>query len=139
MMTDSISSRIKQFISLSERALVTAQDNLDSGDFRATVNRAYYAVFYAASAMLLSEGVERRRHAGIISAFREHFVKTGLVETEYSNIYGEVLVGREDADYAIEIPVDLDMAEMMLRQARRFVRRMLEYLAQRGYGDDSTQ
>jgi uncharacterized protein (UPF0332 family) len=139
MMADRISSRIRQLTSLAEQALDTAQGNLASGDFRATVNRAYYAVFYAANAMLLTEGVERRRHSGVISAFRERFVKTGLIETEYSNIYGEALVTREDADYAVEIPIDLNMAETVLRQARCFVQRMLEYLARKGFSDESTE
>ena len=131
--------RIEQLMSLAEQALDTAQGNLASGDLRAPINRAYYAVFYAASAMLLTKGVERRRHSGVISAFREHFVKTGLIEPEYSNIYGEALVAREDADYAVEIPIDLDMAEVMLRQARSFVHRMQEYLIQKGFGDESTK
>ena len=129
-------SRIRQLIALAERALDTAQVNLDVGDWRAAVNRAYYAIFYAASAMLLTKGLERRRHSGIISAFREHFVKPGLVETEYSSVYGETLVVREDADYAIEIPVDFDMATTALRQARRFVRRMCEYLVKKGFWDE---
>jgi hypothetical protein len=53
------------------------------------------------------------------------------------NIYGEALVVREDADYAVEIPIDLDMAETVLGQARRFVQWMLEYLARKGFMDDS--
>ncbi len=85
--------------------------------------------------MLLTGGVERRRHSGVIGAFREHFVKANLIETEYSSVYGEALVAREDADYAVEIPVDIDMAETALHQARRFVQRMREYL--RGSADGS--
>ena len=65
-------SRIRQLIALAERALDTAQVNLDVSDWRAAVNRAYYAIFYAASAMLLTKGLERRKHSGVISAFREH-------------------------------------------------------------------
>ena len=53
-------SRIEQLMVLAEQALSTAQVNLDTGDFRATVNRAYYATFYAASAILLTKGLERR-------------------------------------------------------------------------------
>ena len=49
------------------------------------------------------------------------------------------LVAREDADYAVEISVDFDMAETVLRQACRFVRRMLEYLARKGFLGESTE
>ena len=138
MMADNVSPRIKQLMSLAEQALNTAQSNLVSGDLRATVNRAYYGIFYTASAMLLTRGIERRRHSGVISAFREHLVKSGLVEAEYSNIYGEAMAVREDADYAVEIPIDVDMAETVLRQARRFLYRMQEYL-QKGFTGDATE
>jgi uncharacterized protein (UPF0332 family) len=132
-------SRIGQLLALAEQALKTAQVNLNAGDFRATVNRAYYATFYAASAMLLTKGVERRKHSGVISAFRECFVKPGLIEAEYSSVYGEALVIREDADYAFEIPIDFDMAKTVLYQARRFVQRMTEYIVQKGFLDESTK
>ncbi len=120
-------------MALAEQALNTAKIDLDVDDYRAAVNRAYYAIFYAASAMLLTKDLERRKHSGVISLFREHFVKAGLIEAEYSSAYGEALVTREDADYAVEIPVDLDMAETALDQARRFVRRMRGYLAEEGF------
>lgn len=125
--------RIRQLMALAEQALNTAQVNLDVGDCRAAVNRAYYATFYAASAMLLTEGLERRKHSGVLSAFRQHFVKPGLIEAEYSSVYGEALVIREDADYAIEIPIDLGTAETALDQSRRFVQRMTEYLTAKGF------
>jgi uncharacterized protein (UPF0332 family) len=125
-------SQIKELIALAEQALRTAQITLDAGDFRATVNRAYYAIFYSASAVLLTQGQERRRHAGVISAFREYMIKTGLIEAEYSHIYGESLVIRENADYAVEIPIDSDMAETALQQARRFVQRMIRHLSETG-------
>jgi len=48
-------------------------------------------------------------------------------------------VAREDADYAVEIPVDLDMAETVLHQARRFVQRMLEYLTRKGFVGEPTE
>ena len=124
---------------MAERALDTAQINLDVGDRRAAINRAYYAILYAANAMLLTKGVERRKHSGVISAFREHFVKPRVIETEYSSVYGEALVVCQDADYAIEIPVDFDMAETALSQARCFVRRMGDYLAEKGFWDELSE
>jgi uncharacterized protein (UPF0332 family) len=134
-----VNHRIKQLMALAEQALHTAQANFESGDFRATVNRAYYAIFYTASAMLLTIGEERRKHSGVISAFRNHFVKSGLIEAEYSNIYGETLVIREDADYAVEIPIYADTADLSLNQARRFVGRMSEYLHEKGFGDETIE
>ena len=132
-------SQIRQLMALAEQALATAQVNRDVGDFRAAVNRAYYAIFYTASAMLLSVGVERRKHSGVLSAFREHFIKSGMIESDYSSVYGESLVIREDADYAVDIPIDSDMAGVALDQARRFVRRMREFLIEKGFLHETSE
>jgi uncharacterized protein (UPF0332 family) len=132
-------AQLGQWMALAEQALNTAQANLDARDLRATVNRAYYAVFYSASAVLLTEELERRKHSGLISAFREHLIKPGLIEAEYSNIYGEAMVIREDADYAVQIPVDAEMAETALKQAYRFVRRMGRYLVERGLWNETPE
>jgi uncharacterized protein (UPF0332 family) len=132
-------AQLGQWMALAEQALNTAQANLDARDLRATVNRAYYAVFYSASAVLLTEGIERRKHSGVISAFREYLIKPGLIEAEYSNIYGEAMVIREDADYAVQIPVDAEMAETALKQAYRFVQRMRRYLVERGLWNETLE
>jgi uncharacterized protein (UPF0332 family) len=44
--------------------LETASENIANGHFRAAVSRAYYAVFYIASAALFSQSVERFKHSG---------------------------------------------------------------------------
>jgi uncharacterized protein (UPF0332 family) len=49
-----------------------------------SVSRAYYAMFYVAQALLLSEGLAYSKHSGVIAAFGEHFAKTGRVPAEFS-------------------------------------------------------
>ena len=48
-----------------------------------SVSRAYYAMFYAAKAALLSRGLDLRKHSASIAKFRELFVITGQVDPEY--------------------------------------------------------
>ena len=74
--------------------LAVAAHNMGDGFLGSAVNRAYYAVFYAASALLVTQGLARSKHAGVIAAFRQHFVKPGLIEAEYSRIYERVLDDR---------------------------------------------
>jgi len=42
------------------------------------VNRAYYAVFYAALALLVTEDVEPNKHSGVLAKFDELFVRQGI-------------------------------------------------------------
>lgn len=42
------------------------------------VNRAYYGVFYAALALLVTVDAEPRKHAGVLAKFDEWFVREGI-------------------------------------------------------------
>jgi len=50
---------------------------LEDGDHDFAMARAYYAMFYAASAALLAQEIHRARHSGVIAAFGENLVKRG--------------------------------------------------------------
>ena len=51
--------------------------------------------------------------------FREHFVKPGLIEVKYSDIYGRVMDNRHVSDYEIEVSVEVEIAEGDLSDAQR--------------------
>ena len=64
-------------------------DLLRTGDyFNATVNRLYYACYYAASALLLNRHIEANTHNGVKTQLSMHFVRTGLLDLEHSTTFG---------------------------------------------------
>ena len=83
----------------------SAASSIEHGFYGTAINRAYYALFYATSGLLLTKDISRGKHAGVIAAFRQHFVKPGLIEPEYSDLYGDVMDARVDSDY--EMAIDL--------------------------------
>ena len=105
---------------------------LAAGRYDDSINRAYYAVFYAALALLLSQGIRRSKHSGVLAAFRQFFVRTGIIETEYSDIYGAVMDARELSDYDLQFTPASGYAETLVADAERFVARMVRYLRQVG-------
>ena len=113
--------------------LVVAACNLDNAFYASAINRAYYAIFYAANAMLATQGLSRSKHSGVINAFRQHFVKPGFIEPEYSRIYGRVMDDRHFGDYAIEEMATADQTQEDLNDARRFVSRVEAYLTEEGW------
>ena len=52
-----------------EEALKSAELNLENEYYSASINRSYYAVFYAARALLLKKGKNPKTHSGTISEF----------------------------------------------------------------------
>jgi uncharacterized protein (UPF0332 family) len=116
-----------------QQMLVVAARNLADGFFASAVNRAYYAIFYAANAALSTLGLARGKHSGVISAFREHFVKPGFIEAEYSDIYGRVMDHRHVGDYELELSLEDQQARTDLGDAKRFVQRIEHWLKQGGW------
>jgi len=127
-----VRQRIAQYIERARTALDTGELVLEHGDYITAVNRAYYAIFYAANAILATKGLERSKHSGAIAAFRQHFVKTGIIEVEYSDFYGAAMEDRHIGDYALQTVLDREAAERDLARARRFVARIERELAEMG-------
>ncbi len=118
------------FIPSAQQALATAQANLDSGDTVASINRSYYAIFYAASALLQRSGLFSSKHSGVLAMFRENFVKTGQIGVEFGTIYGTAFAARMESDYDIDEWPAVDMAQQILDGARNFVSRIEQELGQ---------
>ncbi|HYN88860.1 MAG TPA: HEPN domain-containing protein [Ardenticatenaceae bacterium] len=111
----------------------TARDLLTVTRWRGAVNRAYYAVFHSASAALLWLDIERARHSGVEAAFHQFFVKTGLIEVEYGQIYRAARDWREEQDYSIAARhLDEATTGELVHNAERFVARLERYLRDAG-------
>lgn len=65
-------------------ALCSAQNLLASGLRRDSVNRSYYAMFYAVLALLVTRQMGTSKHQGVISLFDKEFVKKGVFSKDLS-------------------------------------------------------
>ncbi len=115
----------QELMAKAQRALASAKLLLDSGDVDGACNRAYYAMFDAARAALLSiqapvPAEVARTHSGLIAAFSLHVVKPGLIEVEHGRSLNKVEDLRLIADYKGD-PVTLDNAAWALEQAHNFL------------------
>jgi uncharacterized protein (UPF0332 family) len=116
------------YLENADEALSVAQLNLDNDFYAAAINRAYYAIFYAANALLATQKLARSKHSGVLAVFRQHFIKTELLPTELSVIYGQVRDDRQEGDYEIMIATSKEDAEIDLDQARYFVEEVKAWL-----------
>ena len=82
---------------------------------------------------MLTKDISRSKHSGVIAAFRQYFVGPGLIEPEYSDLYGDVMDARVDSDYDMTFEPDEATAREKLEDARRFVERITRYLLESGW------
>ena len=70
-----------------------------SGLYEDSISQSYYAIFFAAKALLLTKGFDPKKHSGVISHFNQHFVKTREIDKEFADILKYAQKERLSADY----------------------------------------
>lgn len=109
---------------------ITAAKKLASDkyyDFAAS--RAYYSVFYAATAILLKNNLKYQKHSGVIASIHQNFIKTGKLDQEFGKNLNWLFELRGIADYGASIHVPRQEAEKAIAAAERFVEAIKKLIA----------
>ena len=88
-------------------------------DFAAA--RAYYAAFYAASALLLAEGKTFRSHRGAVALLHRDYVRTGRLSLDIGRILSTLSDLRSVGDYGGATHVSHAEANGALLEAQQFL------------------
>ena len=123
------STELAKLMNAAEDSIAGAKVLHQNGHFGFAASRAYYAMFYAASAALLTKGLTFSRHSGVVSAFGHHFARAGILPQELHTTFREALTLRHLGDYSME-PFAESTAAGQLENARRFVDAVRGYLAE---------
>lgn len=92
------------------------------------INRSYYAMFYAALALLQKISKVPSKHTGVISLFDSEFVLKGIFPKELSKDFHKAFELRQQSDYKAIQPVTGERAEEILQKAERFLGAVKTYL-----------
>jgi len=79
--------------------LLEAKLLFETGHFNGSVNRLYYAAFYAARALLAIKGLDSSKHSGVISLFNKEFVKEGIIDKSTGKALTKAFKLRSEGDY----------------------------------------
>ena len=93
-----------------------------------SINRSYYAIFHTIRAVLALEGVDFKKHSAVIAYFQQHYIKTGLFKSKYSDFARDAFSIRADSDYEDFYVVSKEDAEEQLANAKQFYSAVKEYL-----------
>jgi uncharacterized protein (UPF0332 family) len=102
----------------------------NGGSSVSIVNRAYYSVFYAALALLVTEDIEPSKHTGVLAKFDELFVRQGIFPREMSKIIHHAFDMRQAGDYQKSRVITEEQAAEVLKSAEKFVKAVEEKLSQ---------
>lgn len=112
-----------------QECLVAAKNLLVAGNCKSATNRAYYAVFHAMRAVLAFDGIDMKHHSGVILEFRKQYIKTGIFETELSQIISILFDLRTDSDYDDFFIVTKEEVAEQIKNAELFLDAIGSFLA----------
>ncbi len=98
------------------------------GSPQGIVNRLYYAMFYAALALMQKIGKIPSKHTGVIGLFDSEFVLKGTFPKEMSKYFHRAFELRQTSDYKVMKPISTDQLEEIRQQASAFVENVTRYL-----------
>lgn len=124
---------IQKYLEKATDALETAIGLLENHRYPHAVSKAYYAMFYAACAVLRTKELDTSKHSGVQALFGFHFVKEGLIDPRYHSMLVKALEDRGIADYSIFTEVTESVSERRVRDATAFVEAMRHYLQAQGW------
>jgi uncharacterized protein (UPF0332 family) len=117
------------WLARSDEAVASARAELDAGRRAFAVNRAYYACFYALSAVLLADGRKYVKHSGVRSALHRQLIRSGRLDASWGRFYDRVFENRHRGDYQELVVFEDAHVRELCEQAAGFVtqmRRLLE-------------
>lgn len=97
---------------------------------RSTINRAYYAMFYAVLGLFISRDIEPKfsKHSGVIGTFDREFILSGKLEARHSRALHRLFEARQKADYKELVEMSHDDAAWAVACADEFVMALREVI-----------
>ena len=133
MKEEQLKALVKYRMQLAHETLHESEILFNENSFRGTINRAYYAMFYSVLALLAIKELGTSKHSGAISLFDREFVKTGIFSKELSKNLRLAFDRRQTHDYGEIIEIDKDTTQLILENAKKFVKEVESYLDAQGY------
>jgi len=123
------SQETSAYLAVAAEVLADSEMTLAQGSFRTATSRAYYAMFYCASALLHTKGLRSSRHGNVVAAFGREFAKTGLLDAKFHRFLSKAFDARQASDYEVLQGIPKETAALAVQRAREFLEATRAYLA----------
>lgn len=88
-------------------------------------NRYYYACYHAVQGLFIAQNLPvAKKHAGVVSLFSLHFVKTGQIEPIYGSFLARMMQLRQKADYNCAYDISKDDLTEFVSLSKGFIRKI---------------
>ena len=124
----------KYRIDTARETLNVAKECLENKHYKDSINRSYYASFYAARAILALERIDFKRHKDVIAYFNKNYVATGIFEKDIGRKLARLQQKREQSDYDDFFIASKEEAQKQYNNAENIISAIIEYLRKNNSG-----
>jgi uncharacterized protein (UPF0332 family) len=118
---DSQAAVVRYWWDKAHESLQAAHRELAADAYTFTINRAYYALFYAVSALLLQEGRRFSKHSGVRAAFNRDLIKPGRLSRKHGELYNQLFRDRQEGDYIEFTAFDVSCVQEKIEACEGFL------------------
>lgn len=120
--------KLETIMAKASKSLVLAKEHHAKGLGDEAASRAYYAVFHAVQAALLTKGLAFSKHSGVKEGFNKEFIHTQIFPREFHTIVERLFRDRNIGDYSYDKSVDTEESERNIQDAEKMIRAIADYL-----------
>ncbi len=104
-----------------KNTLSYAKSNINDTTLDSTVNRIYYAMFYAVNALLITKELYSSKHSGVRSIFNREIINKGLIERQWGEFFTDMFDRRQKGDYKDFVEFERQDIEEWLKTSEEFI------------------
>lgn len=105
-----------------------AESLSESGFWDGTANRLYYCCFYAVTALLAKDDLPASTHNGVRTEFFKQYIKSGILDKEFSSLYSNLMSRRHESDYDDFIEFSKEDIEPLFKEVQYFLNTIRELI-----------
>ncbi|MBN1185579.1 MAG: HEPN domain-containing protein [Bacteroidales bacterium] len=94
---------------------------IESDRLIVAVNRIYYGLYYAVTALALKHQFETSKHAQLIGWFNKEFISTGQIDVKFGKILRNAYQNRTKGDYDAFVKFEKEEVEAMHKEMIEFI------------------
>jgi uncharacterized protein len=123
-----MSPEIQKLLEKADHALEVAEKLHDEGYPSDAASKIYYAMYYAAQALLKSENIDVVKHSAVEAALGYYFAKPGRIDRKFHRMLIDARKIREIADYDIQEEIVEPVATLKIEEGKAFLKAVKELL-----------
>lgn len=119
---------VKELLKKSAQSIAAAELLVNDAYADFSASRAYYAMFYAVEALLLSRNLSFSKHSAVIAAFGKEYVKSGMLDSRLHRYLLNAFDLRNSGDYGTMHAVSEEKARQTISEAQELLETITLFL-----------